>query len=113
MSKATSLTLRGALTIARGQAQRELLFAALQEPAPDLSLDLSGVEAFDEVGLELLLVTRRHLAARGGRLMLHGAPDVVMSVLARHRLEQLMQAAAEDGPHPTPPGERDNALDVS
>lgn len=95
MKKYPTLSLHGALTIAHGQAERQLLFAALQEPARDLAVDLAGVDAFDTVGLELLLVARRHVAARGGRLILQGAGHAVTEVLAEHGLEALIGIKAE------------------
>jgi anti-anti-sigma factor len=76
----------GALTIAAGQAQRELLLAALPPHGEALALDLSAIDAFDSAGVQLLLAVRKTLVANGGRLELPAVSEVVEAVLASYGL---------------------------
>jgi anti-anti-sigma factor len=90
MSQAHLVSLQGALTILCGQAQRESLMAALEGHPGNLLLDLSGIEAFDSAGVQLLLATRRSLEERGASLVLHDVAPAVRDVLETYGLHGLL-----------------------
>jgi anti-anti-sigma factor len=93
MSSRATLALHGALTIAHGAAQRELLLEAIRPPGAELVLDLSAVEAFDSAGVQLLLATRRSLAERGDALRIVAASPAVNDALAHFGLQHLLRDA--------------------
>ncbi len=83
------------LTIAFAAGVREQLAAAVAAaPAGPLTLDLSGVSEFDSAGLQLLLATRRSLAAAGRTLHLQAPSAVVQDALQVFGLRSLLAEAA-------------------
>lgn len=86
---ATTLVLAGELTIAQAATQREALLAALAGCDAVLTLELSGVEAFDSSGVQLLLAARRSIAERGGTLGLQACSPPVMEALRVYGLHDL------------------------
>ncbi len=71
------LQLSGELTIYRAQALKGELLAAVSR-CSDLEVDLGGVAEIDTSAVQLLLLAKREMAAKGGRLALtnHSAPVV-------------------------------------
>lgn len=67
-----ALSLQGDLDVFSIQAQWERLQAHLTSCEGPVSLDLSSIGDLDLSGLQLLLILDRHLAARGGSLILNG-----------------------------------------
>jgi anti-anti-sigma factor len=77
---------------------REALFAfadrALQAagPAPvSISLDLAATTEVDASGLGVLVAFQKHVAERGGVVVLSGAPEPLRRLLALTKLDQLFQ----------------------
>jgi len=91
MSTSATLRLDGALTIVTSQLHRQRLLDAAHGAQDELLLDLSGVDAFDTAGVQLLLATRKTMAARAGRLGVPTASGVVIEVLAIFGLEALLR----------------------
>jgi anti-sigma B factor antagonist len=85
-----ALALGPELTIAFAAAERQRLAEALQQQPQGLVLDLSGVTEFDSAGVQLLLATRRSLAARGQTLALLDASPVVRDALAVFGLQHTL-----------------------
>lgn len=82
-----TLRLEGEMTIGEAAALREQLLGAL--PTDDgghLALDLSGVQAVDSTGVQLLLATHRLAAERGMALQLEAPTDSVVQALATYGL---------------------------
>jgi anti-anti-sigma factor len=90
MTTTPAFALQGALTVNRGLQQREHLLGASLAAAPDLVLDLSAVDAFDSVGVQLLLATRRSVELRGGSLALRAPSPTVREVLHTYGLEAVL-----------------------
>lgn len=89
-----TLALGPELTIAFAAASHQQLAEALAGADAMLTLDLSGVTEFDSAGLQLLLATRRSLAARGRALRLAAPSPVVRDALGVFGLQQLLADAA-------------------
>jgi phospholipid/cholesterol/gamma-HCH transport system permease protein len=78
---ATELHLRGALTLADGDALWESLHQQLGDSA-NVRVDLSEVRQIDGAGAALLIALARECEAAGGTVELAGANDQVQRVLA-------------------------------
>ena len=87
-----ALTLGPELTIAFAASERERLAEALRKPDTGLALDLATVTEFDSAGVQLLLATRRSLAAQGRTLRLAGAGAAVRDALDVFGLQPLLAA---------------------
>lgn len=92
MSTPHRLALGPEMTIPFAAAVRQQLVDALHRAGP-LSLDMSGVSDFDSSGVQLLLSTRRSLAARGDALHLHAASAPVREALTIFGLGDLLEPA--------------------
>jgi len=90
----STLALGPELTIAFAAASHQQLAEALAHDSGTLTLDLSGVSEFDSAGLQLLLATRRSLAAKGRGLHITAASAVVRDALVVFGLQQLLAEAA-------------------
>jgi anti-anti-sigma factor len=69
----------------------------------DVVLDLSGLRSLDAVGLAVVLCQARHLARRGGRLLLVDPPPDVRDVLAGTRAAQHLAVVIGAAEHAPPP----------
>lgn len=67
------------------------------EPAPDLVLDLAGVEHLNSAALARLLKLRRAVTQRGRRLRLTGPSDAVWALFLSTGLDKVFEFA-----HDTP-----------
>ena len=92
--QASALNLGPELTIAFAAACHQQLAEALGSGGRGLTLDLSSVTEFDSAGLQLLLATRRSLAARGQALHIHEPSAVVRDALAVFGLLDLLSTHA-------------------
>jgi anti-sigma B factor antagonist len=90
MSATQPVCLEGALTIVCGQAQRELLLAAIEGTGSECVIDLSAIEAIDSAGVQLLLAAQRSLEERGARLALQAVPPGVRQVFETYGLQALL-----------------------
>ena len=86
----STLALGPELTIAFAAASHQQLAEALAHDSGTLTLDLSGVSEFDSAGLQLLLATRRSLAAQGRTLRLVHASVAVRDALDVFGLQPLL-----------------------
>lgn len=80
---------QGAFTIATAQAHREQLLPLAQAASQAVEIDLSGIDAFDSAGVQLLLAMRRSVTANGGSFALRDTSAVVTEVLAVYGLDAL------------------------
>ncbi|RMF14179.1 MAG: STAS domain-containing protein [Gammaproteobacteria bacterium] len=60
-----------------------------------LTLDASGVEVVDTLGIQLLLVLARRQTRAGGRLTLVGVPDVLVDALRDLGLDDALPVNTE------------------
>lgn len=89
-----TLSLGPELTIAFAAASHQQLAEALAGGTGALTLDLSGVTEFDSAGLQLLLATRRSLAASGRPLRIAAPSEVVRDALLVFGLQPLLAERA-------------------
>lgn len=94
MTHPSPVVLDGELTITGAAGHHATLLAALAQPDEALVLDLSEVEACDSAGIQLLLATRRSLAAQGRALRLAGLSDSVVQALRTYGLEAMFRSQA-------------------
>jgi anti-anti-sigma factor len=57
-------------------------------------IDLSGVTFLASMGIRLLIATARGLRAKGTKLVLFGAPELVQNVLDQAALDQIIPIVA-------------------
>lgn len=76
-----ALRVDGEMTIYRAGEVAQTLFAAVRAHAGDVSLDLSDVTEFDTAGLQLVLMARRMVEAKGHRLDIVQPSECVNEVL--------------------------------
>ena len=86
--------LTGELTIQHAASQCQRLREWLDGGV--LAIDLSGIEACDSSGVQLLVAARRSVAARGQSLALRHASPAVREVLGRYALDGLLAAGSPD-----------------
>ena len=86
----TPFKLEGELTIQFAAEHRLVFLAALEDATQGLSLDLSGIEACDSSGVQLLLALRRSLIERQQQLHLSAASTSVQQALTIYGLDSLM-----------------------
>lgn len=84
-TEATQLTLSGELTIYSVHELRELLLRAIDENR-DIDVDMSEVSEVDTAGLQLVLLARREVEARGQQLRISGCDSEVREALAFYNL---------------------------
>jgi anti-anti-sigma factor len=84
-AKPAQLALSGELTIYCANELRDLLSQALSLNR-DVCVDLGDVSDIDTAGLQLLLVARRELEAKGHRLGLQGYGGPLTNLLKLYRL---------------------------
>jgi anti-sigma B factor antagonist len=94
LDDANTLTLGPELTIAYAAAAHEQLLDAVGKSTGDLQLDLANVTDFDSSAVQLLLATRRSLAARGDSLHIRQASATVRDGLAVFGLQGLLASTA-------------------
>ena len=90
----SALSLGSELTIAQAAQHREALVDAVAAAPGDLQLDLAAVSEFDSSGVQLLLSTRRSLAARGHALQIVAASGAVRDALNLFGLGTLLGTPA-------------------
>ena len=59
-----------------------------QEAVKKVTMDLTGVEMLDSVGLGLLIATHNSLSERGGSLSIRGAGEDILKLLGTMRLDK-------------------------
>jgi anti-sigma B factor antagonist len=95
---AVALRIDTEMTIAAAAGLRETLVdavAAIDADGAPLRLDLSAVHDFDSSGVQLLLATRRSLAAQGSALHLVAPTTAVRDALLLFGLQSLLVDPAE------------------
>jgi anti-anti-sigma factor len=70
------------------------LTAAVVATGRPAVVDLSGVTFLASMGIRLLIATARGLRAKGAKLVLFGAPDLVQNVLDQAALDQIIPVVA-------------------
>jgi anti-sigma B factor antagonist len=94
---AGAVHIAGELTVYHAaEAARDLLarIAGANAEAGPLALDLDGVTEFDSAGIQVLLVARQALVARGGSLQLLRPSRPVLDVIETFALTDLLAAPA-------------------
>jgi anti-sigma B factor antagonist len=107
------LQVAGELTVYHAAALATDLLARIAEtagPDVDLALDLDGVTELDSAGLQVLMVARRELRARGGQLRLQRPSRPVRDILETFALHGWLEAPpAPAAAAPSGPAEADPA----
>jgi anti-sigma B factor antagonist len=85
----TLTTLRGRLDVA-GAGQIDLKFNATAGARKALIVDLSGVSFIASMGMRLLLIAGRTVAAKGGKMVLLAPTADVDAVLRTARIDGVM-----------------------
>jgi anti-sigma B factor antagonist len=104
MSAATQvrpLHLSGELTIQTVAEQKTLFTAFLDAPdadRTDVDLDLSDITELDTAGVQLLLMLKREVDLRGGRLHLTSPSRAVVDVLAIAHLNDHLEPVSSPDP---------------
>jgi len=84
----------GEMTVYAAREFKQPLLDALAEGPASIQLDLSGVSEFDTAGLQLLVLARRELLAKGRSLRLAATSEIVREALTLcGALEPLVDAA--------------------
>ena len=86
--------LSGELTIQNAAAQCQQMREWIDGGV--LAIDLSGVDACDSSGVQLLVAARRSAASRGQSLELLRASPAVLEVFGRYALDGLLAAGTPD-----------------
>jgi anti-sigma B factor antagonist len=85
----TPYRMDGELTIQFAAEHRLALLAVLEDTPHHLTLDLSGIEACDSSGVQLLLALRRSLNERQQQLQISAASTSVQQALSIYGLDFL------------------------
>lgn len=86
----TEVALEGRLDAAGADAIGVRFTAAVASPGRDALLDLSRVGFVASMGMRLLVGTARALQQKGCRLIIHGAPELVLQALQDAALDQIV-----------------------
>lgn len=90
----TEVALAGRLDAAGADAIGVRFSAAVASPGRDALVDLSQVNFVASMGMRLLVSTARALQQKQCRLVVHGAPELVLQALQDAALDQIVPCAA-------------------
>lgn len=88
------IALQGQLDFASAMLVQQQLQQSLADVAGDITLDLSGVEHANSVGLALILFVARVVSARGDQLRVIGLPAGLQSIAQVCELEDWLTTLA-------------------
>jgi anti-sigma B factor antagonist len=86
-----TIALEGEIDLHESPGVREALKGLIEQRAPSVFVDLTGVTYIDSSGLAVLIDAMQRIQSYGGRFSLYGLRDSVRTVFEIARLDQVFR----------------------